>query len=667
MNRKIRRAKEKQQKADTSRQILTDALRRHLEGDLQQAEAGYRRGLAAQPDNPQAHYNLGIVLKQQGKPAEAATAYRRAIALNPDFAEAHNNLGSALRDMGKPEEAAAAYGKAVAVRPDYAEAHNNLGNALTDTGKLKDALACFYQAVALKADYAEAYYNIGNTLLKMEKPEEAADAYRQAIALKKDFTEAYGNLGNAMKEQGRFEEAVACYHKAIDLNPNNADLFHNLGFVLLELRKPGPAIAAYRRALAIDPGFADAGANLIFALDFDPTAAIADHRRELSRWNDINVRPLSHEIKPHANFPDPERRLRIGYVSADFRSHSAAHVFGSVLLGHDPSQFQVFCYANSPKEDGLTERFRQAASRWRRIDGLTDADAAELIREDAIDILVDLSGHSEGNRLLVFARKPAPIQVTAWGRATGTGVETIDYLFSDKIFIPPDEQCFYAEKIIYLPCTLGYICPEDAPPVGPLPVLTNGRISFGCLNRLAKISDGLLDVWGELLRSLPDAVIILKDPSLDLAVRRDVIRREFGERGVAPERVILLGRTPWRQHLATYNRIDIGLDPFPHGGGISTLEGLWMGTPFVTLKGNKPNSRGATSIQSAIGLDGWSADAPGQYLKIAVTMAGNIDALAGLRNTLRRRVAESSVGDRRIYVGAVENAYRDMWRRWCGK
>ncbi|OHC75793.1 MAG: hypothetical protein A3G18_12585 [Rhodospirillales bacterium RIFCSPLOWO2_12_FULL_58_28] len=661
MNRKLRRAQEKRQ------QTLNDALRHHREGNLRQAEAGYRRGLAGQPDNPQAHYNLGIALKQQGRPAEAAISYRQAISLNPDYAEAHNNLGGALRDLGKPEEAASAYGKAIALRPDYAEAHNNLGNALTDMGKLEDALACFYQAVALKADYAEAHYNIGNTLLKMKKPEAAADAYRRAVALKENFPDAYGNLGNAMKDQGRFEEAAAFYQKAIDLNPNNAELYHNLGFVLLELRKPGRSVAAYRRALEIDPASADAASNLIFALDFDPTSAIADHRRELERWNEINARPLAGEIKPHANSRDPERRLRIGYVSADFYSHSAAHVFGPVLLGHDPRQFQVFCYANSPREDDLTEQFRRSASQWRMINGLTDAAAAKLIREDAIDILVDLSGHSEGNRLLVFARKPAPIQVTAWGRAVGTGLEAMDYLFSDRIFIPPEEQCFYAEEIVYLPCTLGYICPDDAPPVGPLPAPANGRITFGCFNRLAKVADGALDVWGKLLSSLADAVIILKDPSLDLTVRRDVIHREFSERGVAPERVILLGKTPWRQHLEAYGRIDIGLDPFPHGGGISTLEGLWMGVPFVTLKGNKPNSRGAASIQSAVGVNGWSADTPEQYLEIAETMAGDIDALAVLRGALRQRVAQSPVGDRQIYVGAVENAYRDMWRRWCGR
>ncbi len=675
-------------------------------GDLPLAEQLINKVLLLNPGFAKAHNSLGIILKSQERLDGALASFERALSLEPGYAIAQVNLsqtckklGEAFLKLGRLGEARARFEQALAGNPDFAEAHNSLGIALYEQGQVDEALARFERAISLRPDFAEAHNNLGNILQKLRRMNEAAASFERALSLKPDLADAHGNLGNILQEQGRLDEALSCYQRALSLNPDYAEAHNNLAAALLEtgqlekaitscrtalslapdfakahnnlgniflhMRKADESHAAYRRALEIMPQYIDAHSNLIFALDFDPQTSDGDRQAERRLWDEIHARPLARERRARANDPEPGKRLRIGYVSADFRRHSAASVFGPVLFEHDRSRFEVICYSNSLHEDDLTARFQGAVSGWRSIAGMPDEAAAQAIVDDGIDILVDLSGHSKGNRLLVFARKPAPIQVTAWGHATGTGLEAMDYLFSDPIFMPAGDRTKSREEVVDLPCALGFLCPPDAPPVEPLPAKGRGQVTFGCFNKMHKVSNEALDTWCEILARIADSEIILKDKSLDAEDQRQYVINEFQRRDVAPQRIRLLGRTPWRQHMAAYSLVDIGLDPFPHSGGTTTLEGLWMGVPFVTLKGRTLNSRGTASIQAAIGLTGWTAETPEGYLEIAQSKARDLGELARLRGSLRQRLATSPIGDASVYVGAVEKAYRSMWRHWC--
>ena len=357
----------------------------------------------------------------------------------------------------------------------------------------------------------------------------------------------------------------------------------------------------------------------------------------------------------------------MGYVSADFRRHSAYYAFSPVILRHDRNALEVVCYSGVKLEDDATARLRQAAHEWRSTLGVSDEALADQIRRDRIDILVDLSGHSAGNRLLVFARKPAPVQVTAWGHATGTGLETIDYFLADPVMVPQEERSLFAEEVIDLSCVLCYEPPDYLPEVSPLPALGARPFTFGCINRIEKISDRVIGLWGRILAELPEAQLLLKDRVCDDARVRQQLLQRLAAAGIAAERVRILGHSRHPEHLKIFHEVDLGLDPFPHGGGISTTEALWMGVPVVTLSGSTVASRLSASILTALGMQDWIARSDEEYVRIAVQAARDLPGLARLRGELRPRLAASMVGDVQRYTRSVEAAFRAMWRRWCAQ
>lgn len=611
---------------------MTDALGHHQAGRLDEAEAGFRRVLKQRPDNSHLLHLLGVLALGKGHPAEAVSLIERSVALKADDAAAHINLGVALMKQG---------------------------------GRRQEALSALSRAIALNPVAADAYNNMGIVLRGLGRPEEAVAAFRQAVTLKPDYAEVFNNLGNALVDLGSIDKAVASFQKAIALWPDYVEAHYNLGNALAGMGRPREAVAALRRSLDIAPGFVEARSNLIYTLDFDPDATLAEAQRERRIWGELYAEPLAGEIRPHANDSDPERRLRIGYVSADFRRHSAAYIFAPALIDYDRSRFRVICYSNSAQEDDMTGRFRDSTDGWRSIIGLSDDDAAKLIRSDGIDILVDLSGHSRDNRLLIFARKPAPLQVTAWGHALGTGLKTIDYLFADLIYVTKEEESLYAEEIVHLPCVIGYSCPGDAPPIAPSPAAEGRGITFGYFNRMAKVSKGALDLWSAVLAAFPDSSILIKNEALSSNDQQRRILGEFAARGVDEKRVRLLGKTSWFEHLAAHSQVDIAFDPLTASGGASTMESLWMGVPVATVRGCMPSARDTASILSALGLNDWIAGSPGEFLEIVAAKAADPPALARLRASLRRRLTASPVGDSKAYAGAVDDAYRRIWRRRC--
>jgi predicted O-linked N-acetylglucosamine transferase (SPINDLY family) len=658
------------------------------------------RAVAIRPRVAEYQSNLGNALRLIGRFDEAAAACRCAIELKPDFAEAHNNLGNALLDLGLLDAAVAAYREAAQIDSASPRLHYHLGNALSHGGRFDEAITAYREAVRLDRDCADAWNGVGNALRERGKLEDAVAACRRATELRPDFAEAWNNLANALADLGKLDDAICASQKAIHLRPKFAEAQSNLGVSLCEKGRLDEAIAAHRRAVEIAPGFAKGHSNLGDALvaegridealaayekamvlrPEDP--AIASHRlytlhyhpaydaralfQEHRQWNECHARPFERFTRPHKNDLSPERRLRIGFVSPDFREHVVGRQLLSLFRALHTTDLEIHAYANVARPDRVTEELRALAHGWRNIFGLSAEDAAELIRADAIDILVDLALHTDGNRLSLFARKPAPVQVTWLGYCSTSGLDAMDYRFSDAQLDPPgtDLSC-YSEETVYLPRT--YWCYETAvptPEVTPLPAAASGHLTFGCLNNFAKVSGPTLELWMEILGSVPKSHLLLHAPAG--SARQSVLER-FERHGIAPERVEFVARQSWEQYLRTLQRIDVALDPFPYGGGISTCDALWMGVPVVTLSGHTAVGRSGRSILSTIGLPELIAQTPLQYLEIARALANDLPRLSQLRATLCERLEQSPLRDAPAQARDMEAAYRGMWYAWCGR
>lgn len=634
-------------------------------GDLNAAEARIRRAIEMVPDSPSMKCNLGLVLKDQGHLKEAEAAFLGAVDLAPGLVSAHNNLGLILLELDRVDDAEAALHKALELAPNNADAHHNLGNLLRRRGDFQAAEDAFRKAIDEQSNRAETWNNLGLTLMDQGRLDDGVEAFHGALARNPAYGQAHNNLGAALMDLGRLSEAEISVRQALEINPNSAPALTNLGNCLKNQGRINEATTAMRKALTIAPDSAITHSSLIFLLDDDPSLDLAAHQEERRRWAEAHAHSLAPRIRTHDNDPDPERRLRIGYVSADFRRHSAASAFGPVLFNHDHEHFEFICYSGVIHEDDLTARFRAKAIAWRDVRGLTDDELAEQIRGDNIDILVDLSGHSAGHRLLAFARKPAPVQVSGWGHGTGTGLAAIDYLISDPVMVRGEERSLFAEVVADLPCNFLYMPPDKVPPVAPLPAETAGYVTFGCFNRREKISAQSIELWSEILGAVPESRLLLKASELSDEKVCAALKDGFAAHGIAEDRLVLKGRTSQYAHLDAYGQIDIALDPFPHSGGISTAEALWMGAPVVTLLGRSISGRNAASILTAVGLDEFIAEDPRRYRDIAVTLARDIEKLGEFRAALRERAARSPLGDITAYVQAVETAYRGMWRRKC--
>jgi protein O-GlcNAc transferase len=508
------------------------------------------------------------------------------------------------------------------------------------------------------------YLAAGSALATEGRLAEAEAALRQALALDPVFAEASCNLGELIGRRGDAVGAEYLFRAAIAQKPGLAAAHNNLGATLFRQGRFVEAIASFRTALQHDPQLAPAYAGIFKALGFLPDVGPALIAEATRRWAALLPRPARHAGWQCTR--ERDRVLRIGYVSADFRAHSVAHFLQALLAAHDRGAVEILCYSNTGEVDATTTRLCRLADGWRDIARLDDGAAATQIRDDAVDILVDLSGHTDGERLGVFALKPAPVQCTWLGYWATTGLPEIDYVIADRLVIPAGEEALYAETPLLLPDS--YLCftPPDLPPVpGPAPVLRNGFVTFGSCNNLRKLNGPLLALWGRLLGAVPRSRLLLRTAGITGATARQTILDQLSGEGVAAERITLLDAVPRAELLATYRDIDIALDTLPHGGGTTTAEALWMGVPVVTQRGDRFSGRVSASILTAVGLCALVADDAATYLATACELAADAERLAGLHIGLRDRVLASPLCDARRFAHNLESAFRTIWWRWC--
>ncbi|MBK8726285.1 MAG: tetratricopeptide repeat protein [Holophagaceae bacterium] len=615
--------------------LLQHALVHHQARRWPEAEAGYRAVLAEDPEEPNAWNLLGVVTLEQHQAEAAVPLIEKAIALYPEGAAFHVNLGNALRRSARWPEADAAYRRALALDPKLVDASVNLASLLNDQGRFAEAVDLLEAALPFAQDNA-------------------------TLAL---------HMATALRSVGLLREGQAFVEHALRLKPDEQQAWNALGITLMMRGDHGEARAAFRKALALNPDFTSAHSNLMGALHYDESIPPEELHAEHLAWNRQHAAHLDKGPGAWDRDRDPERRLRVGYYSPDFREHSVAYFLEPLLAHHDPAQVEVFAYAHLPSPDAVSVRLQGLVHHWRDVTALSHEATAAKMREDAIDILVDLAGHMGSGRLQVFARRPAPIQVSWLGYPGSTGLAAMDARLSDAITEPEGHEAFSTERILRLP--RGFHCyrpPEDAPAVAPLPALGAGHVTFGSFNNISKVGPGVLALWAALLRRVPGSRLILKDRNLadqDVAARLAAV---LAEHGVPASRVDLLPRIPGKGgHLGAYGRLDLALDPFPYNGTTTTCEALWMGVPVLTLPGARHAARVGASLLTRVGLEDWIASSPEDFLARGAAFAADLDKLAALRASLRDRVAASPLGDAPGFAREVEAAYRGLWRQWCGQ
>jgi protein O-GlcNAc transferase len=569
---------------------------------------------------------------------------------------------------GRLQEADVTLEKILVEQPEHADALHLSGHV---ADRLGDSLRAFdrLERAIQHAPRNAAYFNsLGIAHGRRARNDEAIAAFRQALTLRPGHHQALNNLATQLVGAGEFDEAEQSYRRLLEIAPGSAESFSNLAQLLQLQGRLDEADRLYERALQLDPLNPAAHGGRIAVRVYHPGAAPGDVLAAARQFAEPHERALAVHRRAHRNEPDPGKRIRIGYVSPDFRRHSVAYFIEPLLAQHDHGQFEVFCYSTGALRDRVTERLEPLADHWVAVGGLADDVLAERIRADGIDILMDLSGHGAGNRLLLFARKPAPIQMTWFGFLATTGLASMDYRLTDSVADPEwNGDAGHAERLIRLPRScLCYRPPAESPPVAPLPAAAKGFVTFGSFNTPSKYNPRVVELWASILKALPDSRLLLKGRGLDAGALRIATLAAFATAGVAAERLVLQPHESDEiAHLRRYDEIDIGLDPFPHNGVTTTCAALWMGVPVVALCGDRHSARMCASVLTNAGLPEYVADNIADYRALALSSSGDLPRLAALRAGLRERLRGSALMDEVGVTREVEAAYRAVWQGWC--
>jgi predicted O-linked N-acetylglucosamine transferase (SPINDLY family) len=669
------------------------------QGELAQAEASFRRILKQDPAHADANHLLGLVALQRGRHELAIRLILQAIRANPAAALYHSNLGFALNGAGRLREALAACERATQLSPDMAEAHYNRGNALTGLGRLQEGLAAYERTIQFRPQHIDAHYAKGAAFACAGRPREAEHSFRRvlelnprhvracsnlavvlasagnyvealaaserAIELAPNYANAHNCRANALRKLFRLEEALQAVDRAIALKPDDADAHYNRANMLLQAGMVEEADASFRRALELRPGDASLHSNLLFIQAARASQPCDQMLGALRQWDEVHGREGRRAVLPERRESvEGGRRLRVGYVSPHFHSHVVSFFFEPLLAAHDRSRFEIVCYASflESRADAVTRRLRESAEHWHFVGDKDDAELARLVREDGIDILVDLTGHTADNRLKAFTYRPAPVQASYLGFFASTGLAAMDYWITDEVIHPQDTPERASEKVYRLPrCWVSYRPSEEAPAVSPCPN-ADENVVFGSFSNLTKLTPAVIETWSRLLQALPGSRLLLMARLLRDPMVRSRLVAGFAHHGIGEERLILRNGAPYAEYFATYAEVDIVLDPFPRTGGTTTAEALWMGVPVVTLAGQRYVERISASKLKAIGLQDLIAGSPEEYIRKACLLARDPGKRGELRAGLREKMAQSALCDGEGLARSMEAAYLAMWQ-----
>jgi protein O-GlcNAc transferase len=607
-----------------------------------------------------------VALHQAGRLAEAEKLYRAVLKRVPNHFGALHGLGLLRLHQQRLDEAVSFLRKALNRNPDSVEALCHLGDAFIAQRRFEDGIARHQRALALRPHHAASHISLVTALAMRRRHAEAAAHGAQAVALAPGSAMAHANLALSLLSLRRHTEALSHIDTALAIAPDHAETQGARATILSALNRHAEALDQLERALARMPAAPALRSSMVFTMNYVPELSrehvFAAHRR----WNEVHAAGAPRFA--HRRPADPDRRLRVGYVSADFRQHSISYFVAPLLAAHDRGAVEVVGYADVPLPDAHTKRLAALADRWVDIAGLDTGAVCQRIASDRIDILVDLAGHTSNNRLPVFVRKPAPVQVAWLGYPNTTGLDAIDYRITDAVADPdPQEDRFCSESLLRLDrCFLCYEPSPDAPPVAPLPASRNGFVTFGSFNNFQKVTPHVVAAWSEVLRAVPGSRMLLKAESLTDPALQEYARAQFAACGIASDRIVVTAWTASEcDHLALYGDVDIALDSFPYNGTTTTCEALWMGVPVIAMRGDRHAARVGASLLAAAGLPELvAADAAG-YVAVAANLAGARARLAALRAGLRERVRGAPLCDAAGFARAVEAAYRAAWRRWC--
>jgi predicted O-linked N-acetylglucosamine transferase (SPINDLY family) len=608
-------------------------------------------------------FDRAVALHRTGRSAEAEALCEAVLARSPEDARALHLLGAIRFAGGRPDEAIGLLTRAVAAMPDYAEAEFNLGAMLAANGKTVEAADHYGRAAALRPEHTEAQARLAATLMNLRRYAESEEAYRRVLALEPDHVAAHTDLAALALIRGDLDAAEHYARRAAALAPQHPVAALRLGRALDEAGQQSEAIQQYRRAIQLDPQDVALRRNLIRTILYTSELSDADRNAEHRSFAAAMAARVEHKLPPPANDRDPERRLRVGWLSSDLSQHSVGRNLEPLFASRDTTQFEFICYAELEKPDEMTDWFRTRADAWRSTVGSSDAEVAAQIRADCIDVMIYVGGRFDNNRPQVAAWRPAPVQVSLFDAAT-SGLAEMDYFIANRFMVPRATSEFFSERPLCLPNFYLHRPLAGGPEVGPLPQNSAGHVTFACFNNPLKIGPPVLALWRRILERLPEARLFLK------------FQRKYASERLRARVAEALGPTARRvefdpvqrvlgDHLGLYNETDIALDPFPFTGSTTTFEALWMGVPVVSLAGSTFMGRWTASMLHAVKLDALIAHSADQYVEIAVRLAGDPAALSALRAGLRQKVLHSSICDERRTVRHFERALRAIWRRWC--
>ena len=637
---------------------------RYQTKNLSGAIEALKKALEFESTNVSYMVDLGEFLRQEKKVTEAIGILKTATKLAPQNGKAWANLGTAFQENQDIDSAKEAYKKALAINPQSAEISNNLGAISQSNGDWKAAVQYFEQAIKIKPDFAEAHFNLGVIFMLLARPQDAAASYRQAIALKPDYAYAYCNLGVTLIFMGLFSEAEESFRQATVLKPDYVEAHINLGNALKDLGRLAEAEASHRQAITLKPSYTEAHSNLLLTMNYAERVSVEASLEEALRFG-ANVSGKANCKYTSWRCSQAPDKLKVGFVSGDLRNHPVGYFLEGLLSNTNQSQYELIAYTATATEDELTKRIKPYFRLWQPIFGRSDGATAKMIHDDGIHILIDLAGHTANNRLPVFAYKPAPIQVTWLGYFATTGVDAIDYLLGDPFVTPIDEEHHFLERIWRLPET--YLCftpPTLEIQIGSLPALANGYITFGCFNILPKLNAAVLALWAAVLHAVKDSKLFLKTKQFADSQAVEMTIARFAAFDVEPHRLIIEGPSSRSDYFVSYNRVDIALDPFPFPGGTTSVEGLWMGVPVITKKGDRLIAHNGETIAHNSGQSEWVAQDDDDYIRKAKHFSADLNALAKIRAELRAQVLASPLCDSKRFAGNFENAMTQMWAKY---